>query len=174
MTATKARDALNVEWRDIAGQEGRYQVSIDGQVRGPRGRILKPKITNKGYYAVGIHGPMGSREQRVHRLVAIAFVPNPLGLSDVNHIDADKLNNHASNLEWLSHRANLAHAHALGNFDPAKHPGRLKKLSLDDVRQIRALCDAGQMTHEAIGAQFNISTWQVWRVKSRRCYANVA
>lgn len=51
---------------------------------------------------------------KVHRLVAIHFVPNPLILKEVNHIDGNKLNNHDFNLEWSNRSDNMKHAFSLG------------------------------------------------------------
>lgn len=56
---------------------------------------------------------------KVHRLVAIAFIPNPNGWEEVNHIDGDKYNNHVSNLEWCTRLQNMHHHyHVLGNINP--------------------------------------------------------
>lgn len=53
---------------------------------------------------------VGSKNYTKHRLVATAFIPNPLNYSDVNHKDGDKQNNHVTNLEWCSRTQNLYHA----------------------------------------------------------------
>jgi len=84
-----------------------YSVSNFGNVRNDKsGRILKQVISNSGYKCVCLYLPK-LKYCTVHRLVAKAFIPNPDNLSDVNHIDEDKSNNHVSNLEWLSHKDNL-------------------------------------------------------------------
>lgn len=49
--------------------------------------------------------------RRVHRLVALAFIPNPDNLSQVNHIDGDKTNNNIENLEWISNKDNTQHGY---------------------------------------------------------------
>lgn len=88
-------------------EDTKYSVSNFGNVRNDKsGRILKQVTNNCGYKCVCLYLPK-LKYCSVHRLVAKAFIPNPDNLSDVNHIDEDKTNNHVSNLEWLSHKDNL-------------------------------------------------------------------
>lgn len=106
-----------MEWQDIKTHGGRYEVSRDGRVRN-NGKILRGWISTKGYAKVSICGSSLS----IHRLVALAFIPNPKGFGEINHIDGDKLNNDASNLEWCSRSHNMKHAYAAG-----LHPGVILK-----------------------------------------------
>lgn len=103
-------------WKDIPGFEGLYQVSNLGRVKSlPRGKqwpyrrthnnIRKPHIKN-GYYQVNLSKDNKVRWISVHRLVALAFIPNPDNLPCVNHQDENKLNNHVNNLEWCSYAYN--------------------------------------------------------------------
>lgn len=104
-------------WKDIAGYEGRYQVSTLGRVRNSKtGKVLKPHecggVGGNSYYNVALYqGNHASRKHHlVHRLVADAFIPNPDNLSEVNHIDGNGFNNCVTNLEWISHKDNMWHA----------------------------------------------------------------
>ena len=109
------------EWRDVKGYEGLYMVSSTGIIKSvertvwnSRGfyktvseRILKARKNKYGYLHVVLHKDNKAKEYYIHRLVAEAFLPNPDGLSEVNHKDEDKINNCVSNLEWCSHKQNV-------------------------------------------------------------------
>lgn len=84
-----------------------YEVSTYGEVRNKRtGKILKQKLDKSNCLMVNLS--MGARGKAkyyiVARLVAMAFVPNPMGYTWVRHIDGNTLNNEASNLEWVAER----------------------------------------------------------------------
>lgn len=98
-------------WRPIPGYETDYSVSTHGRIRSQRrGRIkiLKPIFEKwNGYFIVTLYDKNGkSRKERISRLVALAFIPNPHALPEVNHKDEDKTNNNVDNLEWCTHAYN--------------------------------------------------------------------
>lgn len=98
-------------WKTIEGTNGEYQVSDTGLVKTTKsGRILRPTVSKPGYERVCLFKMDRERRYRVHRLVAMAFIPNPDNLPQVNHIDGNKRNNHVSNLEWVTNEANMHHA----------------------------------------------------------------
>ena len=70
---------------------------------------MKPYKNHKGYLKVGLMKDGVYRKYRVHRLVAEAFIPNPNGCPEVNHIDGNKANNSFSNLEWVTSIQNQEH-----------------------------------------------------------------
>jgi len=92
-------------------------VASTGKVFGVRGKEVRGSVTDKGYVRVYI----GGKGVRVHRLVAEAFIENPQCLTEVNHIDGNKKNNNVSNLEWVTHKANMHHAI---NTGLSKLPGK--------------------------------------------------
>lgn len=103
------------KWKDVPGYEGLYQVSNFGEVRSLfyRGkenvRVLKPAANKKGYLHVVLSKDGKTYTAQVHRLVAIAFIPNPNKLPVVNHIDWNKQNNRVDNLEWCTVKYNCLH-----------------------------------------------------------------
>ena len=87
---------------------GLYQVSTKGQIKSlnvRKGRILK-QHTQRGYLYVGLSKQCKTKLYLVHRLVALAFIPNPLHLPEINHKDENKLNNNVDNLEWCDSKYN--------------------------------------------------------------------
>lgn len=102
--------------KDIFGYEGKYQITNDGRVYSlKRKKYLKPFYKQGGYWRVGLKGAGGkSRHHSIHRLVANAFIANPMDYPQINHIDGNKKNNNISNLEWCNASQNLKHAYLLG------------------------------------------------------------
>jgi hypothetical protein len=122
-------------WKDIKGYEGIYQISNLGRVKSlPRWvrnrsgkyitkeKILAPIKTRKGYLNVHLQ----SKGYSVHRLVAKAFIPNPLNLPQVNHKDENKENNSVNNLEWCTNKYNASYG---------TRPERISKKSSKKVNQ---------------------------------------
>lgn len=107
-------------WKDIPDFEGRYQVSDQGRVRG-LAKVLRPQVINSGYLVVHLHKNGTRTVALVHRLVAGLFIPRATGQDRVNHINADKHDNAAANLEWCDHAENMAHAKASGLMRPNRH-----------------------------------------------------
>ena len=113
----------NEEWRDVVGYEGRYQVSSMGRVKSLErtfidkiGReryvkecILKPGMDKGGYLRVDLCASGKRKMFSVHRLVCQAFHDNPENKLDVNHINENKTDNRACNLEWSTRIENCNH-----------------------------------------------------------------
>lgn len=102
-------------WKDIVGYEGLYQVSNYGEIKSLRkNKKIYQSINNAGYKVVSLYKNNKSIKKTVHRLVAIAFIPNFNNLPQVNHIDGIKINNNLNNLEWCDNKYNQKHASMLG------------------------------------------------------------
>lgn len=96
-----------MEWRKLPIDE-RYLVSDTGLIKGLNGRILKQATDTRGYKFVTLARTedKGTFHLSMHRAVALAFIPNPSNLPQVNHIDENKINNDKSNLEWCDNKYN--------------------------------------------------------------------
>ena len=114
------------EWRPVVDFEGLYEVSNMGRVRSLTRykKVIKPIVTNSGYYQYQLWHNGTCRVGLAHRLVAQAFIQNPDNKSVVNHIDENKLNNSVDNLEWVSHVENCRYGTAIArrteHFDYSK------------------------------------------------------
>lgn len=110
----------NEEWRDIPGCEGVYMVSNYGRVKrlplGPYRQThnnIRHLAKKNGYLSVNLSLNNKVKWVLVHRLVALAFIPNPYHLPCVNHKDEDGTNNRVENLEWCSYKYNANYGTAI-------------------------------------------------------------
>lgn len=114
---------MQEEWRDIKGYEGKYQVSNFGRVLSIGRVIIRSNSTNlsikekyiriyvgkKGYCTAPLSKDNKCKHCKLHRLIAEAFIPNPLNLPQVNHINGIKTDNRIENLEWVNNSENQLH-----------------------------------------------------------------
>lgn len=93
-------------WKEICGFEN-YMVSNRGRIFSKKNnRIIKPTPDQKGYLRISFYENGKGNTQKVHRLVAAAFIQNEMNYPQVNHIDEDKKNNCVDNLEWCDNSYN--------------------------------------------------------------------
>lgn len=111
---------MSEEWRAIPGIV-EYEISSLGRLRNLTKGIVLAKQQTSGYHSYSVRRADGKRlHVKAHRLVAIAFIPNPEGKREVNHIDHDKTNNRVENLEWVTPKENAAKAIAAGAYKGRK------------------------------------------------------
>lgn len=125
------------EWRPVSRTDGQYEVSNLGRVRSlkcHKVRIMPQTTQRTGYHAFMVHIDRKSQCRKVHREVALAFIPNPEHLPEVNHIDGNKHNNKVSNLEWVTHQANVQHSFDIGIKTPHRWTDDERKMISDKVR----------------------------------------
>jgi hypothetical protein len=152
----------------INGYEGKYSISQDGKIfaspsnKRPKGCVLRPWLIGNGYEMVMLYKSKKPKKYLVHRLVAETFIPNPLGLSEVNHKDGNRLNNSIDNLEWVSSKQNKQHAISMGLYS------KLCSLTETDVREIRRLYASGNYFQREIADMFNTTQFNVsWIVRGK-------
>lgn len=110
-----------------------YLVNRKGEIYSVRAKkILKPNYTSKGYASVELWSKGKRTRKLIHRIVAEAFIPNPDGLPQVNHIDENPRNNEVNNLEWCTAKYNMNY----GNGAKTRH---LKIDYSKDIYKINAV-----------------------------------
>lgn len=136
-------------WRPVKSFEGFYMVSNMGRVKSlPRmsnnsryiteEKILSPRVcgSQREYLSVALHANGVKKQMKIHRLVAEAFIPNPLGYDEINHKDENKGNNCVDNLEWCSRSYNV-------NYGTG-----IEKRKQSVIKAVIALDENGQVIRE--------------------------
>lgn len=102
-------------WMMQRDSKGRLKKSVIGNKR----KLIKGAEDSKGYLYISMRSIHNKRRHpKIHRLVSLAFIPNPENKPQINHIDCDKKNNHVDNLEWCSNSENQLHAFKHGLNKP--------------------------------------------------------
>lgn len=166
------------EWRFVPGLEDLFIISSTGRVFSVRTeKYLKYVVHPHGYrvFSTRIGGRSGKAKcYRIHRLVAEAFVDNHDNKPMVNHKDGNKINNHYSNLEWVTNKENVLHAKSLGllvspNKGKFLTESPLFSLSEDQVKFIKDNYKKGCKNNGSIGLakQLGVERGPVRRVIER-------
>ena len=157
-------------WKDIPIYKGTYQASNLGNIRSLyrtityktndgnvhhkfcKGKLLKQRISNTGYFRTPINFNGFKRDISTHRLIAITFLENPNNFPQVNHIDGNRLNNKVENLEWVSMSENVIHAYKTGlnyGLRDELSPHKKAVIQLDKYGKfIKRWCSATQAARE--------------------------
>ena len=162
--------------------EGSYIVKKDGSVYGlgryRRPRLLRPRLHTNGYHRIGIFSDGKQKDVYIHRLVATAFLPNPKGYREVNHIDGDKTNNNVSNLEWCDRAYNNKHAFRIGLRTNeqmrrvAQRPKiKARKFTVENIRYIRSNPD--RLSQCEMARRFNVGHETIRHIINKLTYKEV-
>ena len=163
-------------WKDILGYEGLYQVSNMGRVRGlPRshGRTKKPLIKSQrvkkdGYLRVTLCKENIKTTITTHRVVASAFIENIENKKQVNHIDGDKKNNKAENLEWATSFENMSHAWEYGLL-PKQIGVKGEECSLAKLKNkeaIEIINNKGKISQNDLAKKYDVAVSTISRIQN--------
>lgn len=172
-------------WVPIEGYESAYEVSNLGNVRSIQrlvrhwrgglkttvARVLKPRLV-RGYCHVTLQQDGRITQAQVHRLVARAFVSNPLSKRFVNHIDGNKQRNGSDNLEWVTTSENNKHAFSTGLRSAKGERQSSSKLTEADVLLIRERLSLGESC-ASISKDFPVTDRAISRIKRRVVWSHI-
>lgn len=162
------------EWRTVS-EFPNYEVSDRGRIRRITYLAQYPQTGPDGGYAcVRIYDKGTRYERKVHRLAALAFIPNPNNLPLVNHKDFDRMNPDIENLEWASHRGNFDYSRARHKAAvPRGEKHGLSKLTPPQVHCIRTFARWTHWRQRSIGKRFGITQHSVWMIVQRLTWKHV-
>ena len=166
-------------FKDIEGYEGIYQVSNFGKIRKiklGKERILRPCKDSRGYSVVSLFKNKTRKMHKMHRLIAIAFIPNPANKPQINHKDGNKLNNNLDNLEWNTALENVRHSFETGLNNHYHCQGEkcvTSKLKEHQVMQIRSLYNLKQHTQRELAKLYDCNHCTIWDIIHRKKWKNI-
>lgn len=158
--------------KPIKGFENLYTIDSSGRVFGIKfNRYLKLQKDKDGYLHCGLCKNNKAKTYKVHRLVAITFIPNPNNLPQVNHIDANKANNNVSNLEWSSVKDQFKHAMKL-NLMRKGEKINFSKLKEKEVIAIKKQLKRN-VHYSKIAIKYKVSPMTIWDISKNRTWRHV-
>ena len=132
----------------IPGYEAYYGITQDGQVWSyRRGQFLTPKTDKNGYKEVCLSRDSRTKYYRIHRLVAMTFLPNPEGKGYVNHRNENKGDNRVCNLEWVTAKENSNYGTRNARMADANCKKPVERISPDGtIERFKGVKDASRKT----------------------------
>ena len=134
-------------WRNLVGYELFYEISNLGRIRGTRkNKIMTPYLDVRGYSNINLFNGGDIKHYKVHRLVALTFIENPLNKKYINHINSNRCDNRAINLEWCTVKENNR---------LSKNIDHINKFNMININDMYNLYQDGKSIQD-IGKQYNV------------------
>lgn len=163
---------MKENWAYIDGCKKMYQISSFGRIKSfhsNKEKLIKIQFNIKNRYAqVCLYLDKKVYQHKVHRLVAEAFVPNPLNKPHVNHIDNNPTNNRASNLEWVTPKENTAHMLRNNRQARGEKHGN-SKLSATEIREIRD----SNLHPKTLAEAYSVGRPTIINIKNRKSWKHI-
>jgi hypothetical protein len=160
------------KWKDVEGWDGIYSVSDTGKIRNNKtGKLRKFRKEKLGYLSVDLWNRGFMKRLKIHRLVALAFIPNMDSKPQVNHKDGNKENNSVENLEWNTAQENSQHAYQTGlsqAITGEKH-GRSKLTELEAM-----FIKSSTEPNKVLADEFGVSSRLVRKIKNNELWKNIS
>lgn len=178
----------SIKLTDIPGYEGLYAITPNGQVyshpkewttanggqQSHKGKWCALTPDKDGYLTVGLTRDKKNKMCKVHRLVALTFIPNPNSLPQINHKSGIKTDNRIKNLEWSTPRDNALHRFStLGHIGLRGDLNPRSVLTSERVVKLRAMASTGNYLQKELALIFGISTTTVSAIINRIIWKHI-
>jgi hypothetical protein len=174
-------------WRDIVNYEGIYKISNKGNVKSlarfrrngingkykQKERILKPGQYSNDYYFVYLCDNSKKKSCSIHRLIALAFIPNPLNKPHINHINGIRTDNKIENLEWCTRSENQLHAIKIGTKNDYGSKSNFSKLRESDVLEIRRLKKMLLKSNKELAKNYKVTVSNIEYIIARKSWKHI-
>lgn len=162
-------DIEGESWKEVDGYENYYTVSDFGRIKsisknrvnGYAEKILKQSLNGRGYFHVGFSRYGEVKYFSVHKLVAIAFIPNPNKKEEINHKKGIKIDNRATELEWNTHLQNIRHARETGLDKGELENHSMTTLTNEKVMEIYI----SNLSYKELAMKYKCSSATVMQIK---------
>jgi hypothetical protein len=170
--------SMEETWKDIDGYNNAYQISNLGNVRSAHKskKILKTdKDDPDRYVSVTLYLSVGKRrKEKIHRLIAKAFIPNPENKSQVNHINGNKKDNSLEIFEWCTPSENVIHSYKTGLQKITRGSESVNvKLSEEQVLSIRNEYAKGGIFMKDLAKKYKVATSTICAVIQRHNWKHI-